>query len=141
MSDSNAPQQPVVANLVDTSVDTWMSALATSPAPRPRLLSTATLLRRARLEARLKVQRSQTQRALRPAFIAEAVGVLSTASFGVYLSASLSSSDALRGLAGLNDAVGAVSLIGLGSTGTVISLLLTLLFILWFIGDEAALRR
>ncbi len=135
MSAPNDPQRPENSLAQDTRVDAWMDALATSPAPPPRQLSTAALLRRARLESRLQGQRAQTRRALRPAFIAEAVGVLATASLGVYLSASLRPSHGLRGWGEFLDTA---SLVGLGSTGAVITLLVTLLGVLWVVGDEAA---
>jgi len=134
MSGSNtpkAPQAPVVDDLEGGSVDGWMSALAASPAPRPRYLPTALVLRRARLEAHLAAQRAQTRRALRPAFVAEAVGILSTAAFGVYL-CGLSGEPSLF-FKGLGDIA---IFAGFSSSSAVITLLVMLLFLFWFVGDE-----
>ncbi len=135
MSDPTEPQRPETSLAPVTSIDAWMDALATSPSPRPRQLSTASLLRRVRLEARLQTQRVQTRRALRPAFIAEAVGMFTTASVGVYIITTVSPSHALGGWGEWLDTAG---LVGFSSTGAVITLLVTLLGVLWLVGDEAA---
>ena len=133
MSGSNEPQVPQVPDTEGTSIDVWMSALAASSSPPPRIVSTAVVLRRARLEARLAVQRTQTRRALRPALMAEAVGAIGAATIGVHLCTS--SGD--PGLPGLGD-LGLASIPGLGSSSAVIALLVTLLLVLWFVGDEPA---
>jgi len=136
MSVSNEPQVPQVADLDElgeSSIDGWMSALAASPAPSPRHLPTAIVLRRARLEALLASQRAQTRRALRPALFAEAVGVLSTAVVGVYLCSPPGEPAIFEGLGDM------AILAGFSSSGTVITLLVMLLLLFWFVGDEPAL--